>query len=145
MGLYGDQVDTVRPGDEISLVGIYRCLYDVATNARTCFPVYKTELEAVHINRKGDIKVSQITDEQTQQILDLAKSPNIRERIIASIAPSIYGMKYVKSAIALSIFGGQGKLAAGKHRIRGDINTLIVGDPRRERRVGFRGRRHGLG
>merc|ERR1712048_117428 len=32
--LYGDQVDTVRPGDEISLVGIYRCLYDVATNAR---------------------------------------------------------------------------------------------------------------
>merc|ERR1711920_145344 len=52
-----------------------------------------------------------------------------RERIIASIAPSIYGMNYVKSAIALSMFGGQGKTAAGKHRIRGDINTLIVGDP----------------
>merc|ERR1711881_422078 len=25
--------------------------------------------------------------------------------------------------------GGVGKMAAGKHRIRGDINTLIVGDP----------------
>merc|ERR1712084_217270 len=36
---------------------------------------------------------------------------------------------HVKTAIALSIFGGQGKMAAGKHRIRGDINTLIVGDP----------------
>merc|ERR1712019_210029 len=77
----------------------------------------------------GDVKVSQITDEQTQQILDLARSPNIRERIIASMAPSIYGMKYVKTAIATSIMGGQPKITPGKHRIRGDINTLIVGDP----------------
>merc|ERR1719473_2523226 len=62
-------------------------------------------------------------------ILELAKSPDIRERIIASIAPSIYGMHYVKTCIALSMFGGQRKEAAGKHRIRGDINCLIVGDP----------------
>merc|ERR1719156_473845 len=38
-------------------------------------------------------------------------------------------MRHVKTAIALSIMGGQRKVAAGKHRIRGDINTLIVGDP----------------
>merc|ERR1719460_74931 len=38
-------------------------------------------------------------------------------------------MKHVKTAIALSLMSGQPKLAAGKHRIRGDINTLIVGDP----------------
>merc|ERR1719473_689589 len=62
-------------------------------------------------------------------ILELAKSPDIRERIIASIAPSIYGMHYVKTCIALSMMGGQRKEASGKHRIRGDINTLIVGDP----------------
>merc|ERR1719343_1338441 len=59
----------------------------------------------------------------------LAADPNIRERFIASMAPSIYGMTHVKTAIALSLMGGQPKLAAGKHRIRGDINTLIVGDP----------------
>merc|ERR1712176_754876 len=34
-----------------------------------------------------------------------------------------------KTAIALSMMSGQPKIAAGKHRIRGDINTLIVGDP----------------
>merc|ERR1711879_925476 len=45
------------------------------------------------------------------------------------MAPSIYGMKHVKTAIALSLMSGQPKIAAGKHRIRGDINTLIVGDP----------------
>merc|ERR1719262_872368 len=127
--LNGDQVDNVRPGDEILCTGIFRCLYDAATNARTNFPVYKTELDAVHVHRKGELKVSSLTDEQQQEILELAKQPNIRERFIASMAPSIYGMQHVKSAIALSMMGGQRKEAAGKHRIRGDINTLIVGDP----------------
>merc|ERR1740138_758046 len=127
--LHGDQADCVRPGDEIYLTGIYRGLYDAATNARTCFPVYKTELESVHVKKKGDMKATHLTDEHQQQILELAKDPNIRERIIASMAPSIYGMHYVKTAIALSMRGGQQKIAAGKHRIRGDLNTLIVGDP----------------
>jgi len=125
----GDQVDSIRPGDELQLTGVYRCLYDAATNARTCFPVYRTQIDAVHVHRKGDVKLIQITDDQQQQILELAKCPNIRERFIASMAPSIYGMWHVKTAIALAMMSGQPKLAAGKHRIRGDINTLIVGDP----------------
>merc|ERR1719298_353903 len=70
-----------------------------------------------------------ITDDMQAKIRELAASPNIRERFIASMAPSIYGMKHVKTAIALSLMGGQPKIAAGKHRIRGDLNTLIVGDP----------------
>jgi len=127
--LTGDQVDKVRPGDELHLTGVYKCIYDALSNARTCFPVYKTEIESVHSFRKGDVKLIQITDEQTRQIHELARQPNIRERFISSMAPSIYGMWHVKTAIALSIMGGQGKVAAGKHRIRGDINTLIVGDP----------------
>eukprot|EP00811_Abedinium_folium_P003372 NODE_130_length_3565_cov_11.236184.p1 GENE.NODE_130_length_3565_cov_11.236184~~NODE_130_length_3565_cov_11.236184.p1 ORF type:complete len:897 (+),score=351.11 NODE_130_length_3565_cov_11.236184:113-2803(+) len=127
--LTGDMVDTVRPGDELELTAVYRCLYDVATNARTCFPVYKTDLKAVHVQRKGEQRIERVTDHEHQAILELAKTKNIRERIIASIAPSIYGMKHVKTAIALSMMGGRGKVAAGKHRIRGDINVLIVGDP----------------
>jgi len=125
----GDMVDTVRPGDELQLTGVYRARHDVATNARTCFPVYRTLVEAVHVHRKGDVNVMQITEDQQQEILKLAKDPNIRERFIASMAPSIYGMWHVKTAIALSMMSGQRKVAAGKHRIRGDINTLIVGDP----------------
>mmetsp|Transcript_67351 Transcript_67351/g.156371 ORF Transcript_67351/g.156371 Transcript_67351/m.156371 type:complete len:890 (+) Transcript_67351:64-2733(+) len=127
--LTGDQVDSIRPGDELHLTGVYKCLYDVATNARTCFPVYRTLINAVHVHRKGDVNLFNITDEQQSEILELAKSPNIRERFIASMAPSIYGMWHVKTAIAMSMMGGQFKMTAGKHRIRGDINTLIVGDP----------------
>merc|ERR1719235_2187798 len=127
--LSGDMVDTIRPGDKMDLTGIYRCVYDAGTNARTCFPVYRTELLAVHIKVKGDVKEVSITDDMQARIRELAASPNIRERFIASMAPSIYGMQHVKTAIALSLMSGQPKIAAGKHRIRGDINTLVVGDP----------------
>lgn len=127
--LTGDQVDSVRPGDELHLTAKYICRYDAVTNARTCFPVYKTCLESVHVQRRGDVKMIHITDEQTAKILELSKRPNIRESIIASMAPSIFGMWHVKSAIALSMFGGVQRMATGKHRIRGDINVLVVGDP----------------
>eukprot|EP00408_Alexandrium_pacificum_P029516 CAMPEP_0171291968 /NCGR_PEP_ID=MMETSP0790-20130122/71920_1 /TAXON_ID=2925 /ORGANISM="Alexandrium catenella, Strain OF101" /LENGTH=891 /DNA_ID=CAMNT_0011761697 /DNA_START=66 /DNA_END=2742 /DNA_ORIENTATION=+ len=122
--LTGDQVDTVRPGDELYLTGVYKCRHDAATNARTCFPVYRTLIEAVHVHRKGDVNFMQITDDQQQEILALAKEPNIRERFIASMAPSIYGMWHVKTAIAMAMMGGRRKETAGKHRIRGDIKGL---------------------
>jgi DNA replication licensing factor MCM2 len=122
-------VDTIRPGDELQLTGVYRVLYDATMNARTCFPVFKTQIDAVHVHRKGDVKMIEITEDKLQQIMELSKDPNIRERFIASMAPSIYGMRHVKTAIATSMMGGQPKITAGKHRIRGDINSLIVGDP----------------
>jgi DNA replication licensing factor MCM2 len=127
--LTGDLVDTVRPGDKMELTGIYKCIYDAGTNARTCFPVYRTEVIAVHVKCKGDVKEMTITDDMQAKIREIATHPNIRERFIASMAPSIYGMQHVKTAVALSLMSGQAKIAAGKHRIRGDINTLIVGDP----------------
>jgi DNA replication licensing factor MCM2 len=50
-------------------------------------------------------------------------------QIVKSIAPSIYGHEDIKTAIALAMFGGQEKNVKGKHRLRGDINVLLLGDP----------------
>lgn len=51
------------------------------------------------------------------------------ERIIRSVAPSIYGHRHVKTALALSLFGGcaQECGSMGTHRVRGDINVLLLG------------------
>jgi hypothetical protein len=68
-------------------------------------------------------------DDDKRQIAELAKDPHIRKRIAKSIAPSIYGNDFVKMAVALSMFGGREKNVNGKHRIRGDINVLLLGDP----------------
>lgn len=51
------------------------------------------------------------------------------ERIAKSIAPSIYGHVNIKTGIALALFGGQEKHPSGTHRLRGDINMLLLGDP----------------
>ena len=51
------------------------------------------------------------------------------ERISKSIAPSIYGHMNIKTGIALALFGGQEKHPSGTHRLRGDINMLLLGDP----------------
>ena len=59
----------------------------------------------------------------------LARDERIRKRIIKSIAPSIYGHEDIKTALALSLFGGVSKDIKRKHRIRGDINVLLLGDP----------------
>lgn len=51
------------------------------------------------------------------------------EKIVKSIAPSIYGHPLIKKGIAATLFGGQPKKVDGKHSIRGDIHMLLMGDP----------------
>jgi DNA replication licensing factor MCM2 len=128
--LLADLVDSIKPGDQINLTGIYRNNFDQGLNARQGFPVFKTAIEANYIEKAVD-KVSKegLTDEEITAIRELAKQDNIGERIFASIAPSIYGHEDIKIALALALFGGEPKNMENKSRIRGDINVLMLGDP----------------
>lgn len=49
--------------------------------------------------------------------------------MIKSIAPSIYGHENIKMGLALALFGGVEKTPSPAHRLRGDINVLLLGDP----------------
>jgi DNA replication licensing factor MCM2 len=87
-------------------------------------------IEANHINKREDFFAAfRLTEEDEKEIRALARDERIRKRIIKSIAPSIYGHEDIKTAIALSLFGGVFKDIDHKHRIRGDINVLLLGDP----------------
>lgn len=70
-----------------------------------------------------------LTDDDVAKIKSLATDEGIGQKIIRSIAPSIYGHEDIKTAIALAMFGGVAKNPGDKHRVRGDINILALGDP----------------
>jgi DNA replication licensing factor MCM2 len=125
-----DLCDRARPGEEIEVSGIYNFFHNYVMSQRTGFQVFDTQVHANHVVRREDLTSSMsLTEADKAKILELARDPNIGDRIIRSMAPSIYGHKHVKTAIAMSLFSGVPKNIHDKHRIRGDINVLLLGDP----------------
>ncbi|KAM0688609.1 MCM DNA helicase complex subunit [Conglomerata obtusa] len=123
--LFFDLIDSCKPGEEVEITGIYKNTYNYALNAKNGFPVFSTIIEAITVEKKED-EIDLKCD--VKEITNLSKHPQIKNLILNSIAPSIYGHKNVKLAIALAMFGGQRKENDG-HAIRGDINVLLLGDP----------------
>jgi len=128
--LLGDLCDTCKPGDEIELTGVYTNNYDGSLNTAQGFPVFATVIMANHVYRKDESNATKsMTDEDIKAIVALSKDERVGERIVASIGPSIFGHEDIKRALALSLFGGQAKDKSDKHKVRGDINALLCGDP----------------
>jgi len=125
-----DLVDVARPGDRVVITGILRLARDKSSRRKVLRTVYDAELLAsyIELSQKG-VEQIELTDKDIEEIKKLAKDPLIRRKIIASIAPSIYGLWDIKEAIALLLFGGVPKQREDGTRVRGDIHVLIIGDP----------------
>ncbi|ORY46605.1 MCM-domain-containing protein [Rhizoclosmatium globosum] len=109
--LLWDLVDKVRPGEEIEITGIYRNSFDMNLNSKQGFPVLRLKKEDVFASFK-------LTEDDHKKIRQLSRDDRIVQRIIKSIAPSIYGHDDIKTAIALAMFGGVPKNPQGKHKLR---------------------------
>lgn len=128
--LVNDLIDIARPGEEIEVTGIYEHSYDAGMTLKSGFPVFSTFLVANHVRKREDASsASNLSEADIRQILALSKDPRIGDRIVQSIAPSIFGHETCKMALAMSLFGGVPKDINDKHRIRGDVNVLLLGDP----------------
>ncbi|KAM0335847.1 hypothetical protein ACHAQA_000897 [Verticillium albo-atrum] len=128
--LLWDLIDKAKPGEEIEVTGIYRNNYDAQLNNRNGFPVFATILEANNVVKSHDqLAGFRMTEEDEAAIRKLSRDPGIVDKLINSIAPSIYGHTDIKTAVALSLFGGVAKIGKGSHHVRGDINVLLLGDP----------------
>jgi replicative DNA helicase Mcm len=123
-----DIVDIARPGDRVYVLGIVRAeakSYPRTGKLRTFF-LY---IDANFIDRAGNEPESLvISPEEEEQIITLSKDPSVHNKIISSIAPSIYGYEYIKEAIMYLLFGGVPKYLTDIN-IRGELNILLVGDP----------------
>lgn len=125
-----DLIDIARPGEEVEVTAIYEHTYDASLTMKSGFPVFSTFLTANHVRKREDASsASNLSEADVRKILDLSKDPRIADRIVQSIAPSIFGHDICKMALAMSLFGGVPKNINDKHRIRGDVNVLLLGDP----------------
>ncbi|HEX55379.1 MAG: AAA family ATPase [Candidatus Altiarchaeales archaeon] len=121
-----DITDLVKPGDKITVTGIVRLLKPKKRGAIYYKFIEANNIEGIEI----EFEEIEIAEEDEKKIKELASDPRIYDKIIDSIAPTIYGYREVKEAIALQLFGGRPKktLPDGT-RLRPDIHILLVGDP----------------
>jgi len=117
------------PGTRVIVSGT---LYEVpvptktgATGTRFDLAVQANYVEPV----EEDYSEIQISPEDEKEIKKLARDPKVHQRLVGSVAPSIYGHDKIKEAIILQMFGGIRKVKKDGTIIRGDSHLLLCGDP----------------
>jgi len=126
--LIEDIVDLARPGDRVQVTGVVRAQQEMVNRGRLrTFDMY---LDANYIDVTGkEAEVVEITAEEEKEIRELPKDPWLHQKVLRSLAPSIYGYDDIKEAIVCLLFGGVPKHLPDGINIRGDVNILLVGDP----------------
>ena len=124
-----DLVDIARPGDRVSVIGVARAQQEFV-GRKTRLRTFELLLDANYIDVVGkEVEVVEITPEDERQIRELSKDPFIHRKLIASLAPSIYGYGDIKEAVLYLLFGGVPKRLPDGITIRSEINVMLVGDP----------------
>jgi replicative DNA helicase Mcm len=124
-----DLVDTVKPGDRVNVIGIYKSTLAHSTKSinSTLFKTF-IEVNLIDPEDKAD-EMMDLSKEDKKAIEKLSKEPRIQRKITRSIAPTIFGREDLKMACALSLFAGTRKRKPDGGYKRGDIHILFVGDP----------------
>merc|ERR1719453_350846 len=131
--------DRASPGARLTAIGIF-CATEHSTGqgmggsrTRGTDTVKYSYLQVLgaHVSQGGAVEISPEEEERFEQ---MARDPEIRNKIYKSIAPSICAsdkdvIDEVKKAVACLLFGGSRKLLPDGTRMRGDINVLLLGDP----------------
>jgi len=126
--LEDDLAGGVAPGDRVILNGI---LHSMARH-RGAFRLtsFDKTMDAVSIeSQEFAFEEVEVTKEDEKKILKASKDPLIYDKMRQSIAPTIYGLDIEKDALVLQLFGGIAKEMPDGTHTRGDIHTLLVGDP----------------
>jgi len=116
------------PGNRIKVVGILKEMPRRIKGTRSRqMEIYleANSIESIEV----EWEEIEIVPEDEKKILELASDPEIYNKLVASIAPALYGLEEIKEAVALQLFGGEAHIQKDKSRVRGDVHILLVGDP----------------
>jgi replicative DNA helicase Mcm len=121
-----DLVSKISAGDKTKFSGTLRLIPPQKDKK----VVYGRYLDANHLEEtEKEFDEIDISKEEEEEVIRLAKNPKIYSMLTESIAPAIYGHDTVKESIALQLFGGVTKYLPNDQRIRGNAHILLIGDP----------------
>lgn len=117
-----------NPGSRVVVVGIIKEIPVVIKGTKSTR--FDLLLEANYTEAvEEDFYQIEISKEEEKELLELSRDPDIYEKLVASIVPSIHGYDRIKEALLLQLLGGVHKKRADGSTSRGDCHVLLVGDP----------------
>ena len=117
------------PGSRIKIIGILKEI-SISSSSGAMLTRFDLAIEANNIiPLEESFEDINIGEEDERAIKEFAGNPEFMKRMVDSIAPSIWGHRNVKEALAFQLFGGVKKTRSDGTKMRGDIHVLLVGDP----------------
>ena len=117
------------PGSRVKVIGILKEIA-ITTGSGAMLTRFDLAIESNNIiPMEESFEDINIDEEDERAIRELAADPELMKKMVDSIAPSIWGHREVKKALAFQLFGGVKKTRSDGTKMRGDIHVLLVGDP----------------
>ena len=123
-----DLAGRLNPGDRVKANGVLFIRSQRKGGKDT--PVFDIFLR-IHSLERQNIPLEEIiiSEEEENEIKEIARDVGVYDLLTRSIAPSIFGMDHVKESLMLQLFGGEAQVNEDGTRNRGDIHILLMGDP----------------
>jgi replicative DNA helicase Mcm len=122
--LAGSLLKSMVPGDRVEVTGVLRLKQEKAS--REMKSVFEAKSVTHHDQDYSEVR---ITPEFEAKAKEFVAGGNVIPRIVSSVATSIHGLQFEKTAILLSLFGGVQRRRKDKSIRRGHIHVLMAGDP----------------
>ena len=123
-----DLAGRLNPGDRVKANGALFIRSQRKGGKDT--PVFDIFLRIHSLERQNiPLEEISITEEEENEIKEIARSEDVYDLLTRSIAPSIFGMERIKESLMLQLFGGEAQVNEDGTRNRGDIHILLMGDP----------------
>ncbi|WP_336134877.1 LAGLIDADG family homing endonuclease [Natronomonas amylolytica] len=118
----------VTAGDHVRVSGILHLDQQESNQEKS--PIFDVYMDGLSVEIEDEqFEDMDITDEDKKEIIELSNDDDIYEKMVESMAPSIYGYEQQKLAIIMQLFSGVTKHLPDGSRIRGDLHMLLIGDP----------------
>ena len=130
----GDLVNSSRMGNIVLVSGIMRAEISKKIKLRKEVPTYRLRMYGNNVVSEQDDEsvIGVITEEEEKTIRSMiTKIPpeDATKLVVQSFAQRIRGYNLIKEALLLTVIAGNTIEMSDGSKMRGDINTFLVGDP----------------